>query len=192
MNELLYIKRNTKWQLLILLMLGTVFIACKKDPKTPVSTKAPVITTFYLIRHAEKDRSNPENNDPELTQDGLGRAMLWANVFDTLQLDAIYSTDYKRTRMTAAPASVKHNIEIQLYNPNTIDTKQLLKENFGGNVLIVGHSNTTPALANKLIGKEKYEPMSDDNNGNIYIVKLADSTGQVAQTRVEYVQAYQN
>lgn len=191
MNKLHLLKHHT-YKLLILLMLGVAFIACKNDPKKQVPSKSPVITTFYLIRHAEKDRSNPNDKDPELTQDGLGRAMLWANVFDTLQLDAIYSTDYKRTRMTAAPASVKHNIDIQLFDPKTLDIKQLLKDNFGGSVLIVGHSNTTPALANKLIGKEKYEPMSDDNNGNMYIVKLADSLGQVAQTRVEYVQAYQN
>ena len=35
----------------------------------------PVISTYYLIRHSEKDRSNPENPDPELNQKGLGRAM---------------------------------------------------------------------------------------------------------------------
>jgi len=35
-----------------------------------LETIDPVISTFYFIRHAEKDRSNPENLDPELNQEG--------------------------------------------------------------------------------------------------------------------------
>ena len=46
-----------------------VTTGCNEDKK-PVEVD-PVISTFYLIRHAEKDRTDPENKDPELNQDGL-------------------------------------------------------------------------------------------------------------------------
>ena len=85
----------------------------------------PVISTFYLIRHAEKDRTNPENSDPELNQDGLGRAIKWAEVFEPVDLDVIYSTDYERTSMTAAPVSIKKDIDVVYYNPNDMDIDSL-------------------------------------------------------------------
>lgn len=79
-------------------------IGCKKDTKIG---EDPVISTFYFIRHAEKDRTDPENPDPELNQNGLDRAIRWAEVFDPIPLDMVYSTNYERTQMTAAPTSIK-------------------------------------------------------------------------------------
>ncbi len=35
------------------------------------------ITTYYLIRHAEKERTNPSNRDPHLTAIGQERAENW-------------------------------------------------------------------------------------------------------------------
>ncbi|WP_010518050.1 SixA phosphatase family protein [Croceivirga radicis] len=171
---------------MVMLLCFLTFLSCKEDKKQE-PPKDPVITTFYLIRHAEKDRSNPEDKDPELNQDGLGRAMLWANMFDTLDLDAVYSTDYTRTKMTAAPTSVKHNIDIKIFDPKEIDVKQLLLDNYGASVLMVGHSNTTPALANKLIGEEKYQSMDDNDNSSVYIIKLADSIGNVVSAKIQKV-----
>jgi len=55
------------------------------------------ITTFYLIRHAEKDRSDSKNSDPVLTEKGLKRAENWAKALKDIDFDAIYSTNYKRT-----------------------------------------------------------------------------------------------
>ena len=56
-------------------------LSCKDDKKEIVQEPLePGVSTFYFIRHAEKDRSDSENSDPELSQDGLGRAMhrtLW-------------------------------------------------------------------------------------------------------------------
>ena len=48
----------------------------------------------------------------------------------------------------------------------------LAKTNQGKNVLIVGHSNTTPNLVNELLGKEKYPQIEDNNNGNLYVVTI--------------------
>ena len=87
--------KNIKLLLILVLTIGN--ISCKEDPKLPLENAEDSISTFYFIRHAEKDRSDPENIDPELNQDGLGRAIRWAEVFDPVALDAIYITDFERT-----------------------------------------------------------------------------------------------
>ncbi|WP_343486110.1 phosphoglycerate mutase family protein [Allomuricauda sp. d1] len=155
---------------LILLTICSL-VACKNDATVNEDNREPVVTTFYLIRHAEKDRENPENPDPELNQDGLTRAMQWANIFEPLALDAIYSTNYERTSMTAAPTSVKKDIDIKYYEPD-MDIESFKKENEGLNVLVVGHSNTTPVIANQLLGFEKYSQMDDNDNSSLFIIRI--------------------
>ncbi|MCB0373970.1 MAG: histidine phosphatase family protein [Muricauda sp.] len=155
---------------LVILIIGSIS-SCKKDTNVE-----PVISTFYFIRHAEKDRTDPENPDPELNQDGLDRAIRWAEVFDPIHLDAIYSTNYERTSMTAAPTSVKKDIDVKYYDPNSLDIEEFKLVNEGKNVLVVGHSNTTPVLVNKMIGMEKYEFMDDSDNSSLFIVRIIDGT----------------
>lgn len=145
-------------------------ISCKKDTKNV----EPIVSTFYFIRHAEKDRTDPENPDPELNQDGLNRAIRWAEVFDPIPLDVVYSTNYERTSMTAAPTSVKKNIDVKYYDPNALDIEEFKLMNEGKNVLVVGHSNTIPAFVNKMIALEKYEDMDDGDNSSLFIVRIID------------------
>ncbi len=154
---------------LAVLLVGS--IGCKKDTKIG---EYPVVSTFYFIRHAEKDRTDPENPDPELNQDGLDRAIRWAEVFDAIPLDIVYSTNYERTSMTAAPTSVKKDIDIKYYDPSSLDIEAFKLENEGKNVLVVGHSNTTPMLVNKVIGEEKYDQMDDSDNSSLFIVWIID------------------
>ena len=170
------------FKILVLSFLLIGFSGCKED-KEPVVITAPVVSTFYFIRHAEKDRSNPDDIDPELNQAGLGRAMHWAEVLDNVALDAIYTTDYERTSMTAAPAAVKKDITVQYYNPADIDITQFKETNLGKNVLVVGHSNTTPDFVNKMIGEKKYEAMDDSDNVSLFIVQIID--GRAADIRLK-------
>ncbi|MFH6604169.1 SixA phosphatase family protein [Maribacter algicola] len=151
-----------------------ILASCKEDKKIAVDFNPPTVSTFYFIRHAEKDRSNPENQDPELNQAGLGRAMHWAEILNDVRLDAIYTTDFERTSMTAAPTSVKQDITVQYYDPEIIDIEQFKADNLNRNVLVVGHSNTTPALVNKMIGEDKYPDIDDHENGKLFIVQIVN------------------
>ena len=153
-----------------------LFLSCKEDKPITTTDEVATVSTFYFIRHAEKDRSNAENVDPELSQKGLGRAMHWAEILNDVDLDVIYSTDFNRTSMTAAPISVKKNIDVQYYDPRTIDIEQFKTENLGKKVLVVGHSNTTPDFVNKLIGEEKHKQIDDSENGNLYMVQFVNNT----------------
>mgnify|MGYP003635651348 FL=1 len=164
--------KTLKLFLLSILIIG--FSSCKDDVVPDSSTAEPVISTFYFIRHAEKDRNDPENKDPELNQEGLGRAIRWERVFSEIALDEIYSTDYERTRMTAAPTAVNRDLVVREYDPSAINVEEFKAKNLGLNVLVVGHSNTTPDFVNKMIGEEKYPAMDDYDNSSLFIVRIID------------------
>ncbi|WP_396634289.1 SixA phosphatase family protein [Maribacter sp. R86514] len=164
---------------IVLLIFLAINLSCKDEPVIDTSQEETSISTFYLIRHAEKNRNNPDDSDPELNQKGLGRAMHWAEILADTELNAIYSTDYNRTAMTAAPTSVKQNIDVQYYDPSTIDIAQFKADNLNSNVLIVGHSNNTPEFVNKLIDKQKYYDIDDSENGTLFIVKIINGISSV-------------
>lgn len=151
-----------------------ISLSCKDEVVIDTSQDQTSVSTFYLIRHAEKVRSNPDDSDPKLNQKGLGRAMHWAEILADVDLDAIYSTDYNRTSMTAAPTSVKKNIDVQYYDPSNLDITQFKTDNLNKNVLIVGHSNTTPEFVNKLIDEKRYSDIDDNENGILFIVQIVN------------------
>ena len=89
-----------------------------------------------------------------------------------MKLDAVYSTNYNRTKETAKPTAASQHLKVTLYHPLKIDYTAFKKETKGKTVLIVGHSNTIPNFVNALIGKNKYKQIADNNNANLYIVTL--------------------
>lgn len=161
------------------------FASCNdaKNNETQTAAVADAVSTFYLIRHAEKDRSDTQNADPELNQTGLGRAMHWAEILNSVELNAVYSTDYQRTAMTASPTSVKKDINVQYYDPENIDIEQFKADNLNKNVLVVGHSNTTPDFVNRLLDDEVYQQMDDTDNGSLFIVTIIN--GMATSHRLE-------
>ncbi|MBC5862714.1 histidine phosphatase family protein [Flavobacterium sp. K77] len=130
-------------------------------------------TTYYFIRHAEKvDNSK----DPNLSELGMQRAQKWKAIFESIDFDQIYSTNYKRTQQTATPIATADKIEIQLYDPQKIDLKAFKKITLGRKVLIVGHSNTTPDFVNKIINQQVFNDIEDTTFGNLYIVTIIGDT----------------
>ncbi|HUS87431.1 MAG TPA: phosphoglycerate mutase family protein [Bacteroidales bacterium] len=129
------------------------------------------VSTYFLIRHAEKVVSR--DTDPALDQWGVIRASQWAAIFSDIPFDAIYSTDYIRTINTVKPTADILGLEITLYDPGDINYIEFLEQTRGKTVLIVGHSNTIPGFVNSLTGREKYEQIEDNNNGNLYIVEIS-------------------
>lgn len=130
------------------LIIGTALTAC-------VTTTSQNDATYYLVRHAEKTK---DKTDPALTDAGTERAQDLALRLKDVPLTKIYSSDYKRTRDTAAPIAAATNFEIIRYNPRNLEgfSKVLLME--AGHILVVGHSNTTPELS-KLLGGKSGEPI---------------------------------
>ena len=61
------------------------------------------MTTVYLIRHAESDRSVIETEVRPLTEKGLEDAQKLVNVFRDIEIDRMYSSPYKRALDTVSP-----------------------------------------------------------------------------------------
>jgi len=127
-------------------------------------------TTFILVRHAEKAVDGTK--DPGLTKEGEAKATHLLEIFAKADIKSIYSTDLKRTRMTVSPLAKSKGLEIQTYewkSPKALLIK-ILEANMGGTVVISGHSNTTPILANFLLDSTKIEQFEDDDYGNLLII----------------------
>jgi 2,3-bisphosphoglycerate-dependent phosphoglycerate mutase len=121
-------------------------------------------TTFILVRHAEKESTA---NDPGLSAAGQQRALALARILEQQKVDAIYSTNFNRTRNTVKPLADAKGISIQTYEKEP-DIAELQKS--GGTIVVCGHSNTIPALANKLLGKQQFANFADDDYGNLLII----------------------
>lgn len=161
---------------LYLFLFLSLSVFAQDTSNTKSKNLEPQVTTYYLIRHAEKDRSDKTNKDPHLTEKGLKRAENWEKTLKNVKFDAIYSTNYNRTKETASPTAKANNLELTIYNPRSIDTKTFMETTKGKTILIVGHSNTTPVFANGLLGEKKYKMIADNNNANLYIVTVTNTS----------------
>lgn len=139
-----------------------------------LASYAQEVTTYYFIRHAEKQRTDKTNRNPDLNYKGVQRAERWKEVFSNVKFDAIYSTDYNRTKQTAKPTADSKKLPVLLYNPRKMYSEGFQNNTKGKTVLVVGHSNTTNAFANKVLGENKYPQIDDRNNANLYIVTVID------------------
>jgi len=157
-----------KKQLFILLIAVFSSISCHQSTKKEAET-----STYYLIRHAEKNRTDKSNKDPNLTKEGLNRAKNWSSHFKDIEFNVVYTTDYNRTRQTAEPTAKANGLEMQVYNFSEINIEEFIKNTRGKTVLIVGHSDTTPKFVNQLLGEAKYENIADKNNANLYKVTIS-------------------
>ncbi|MEJ2535038.1 MAG: phosphoglycerate mutase family protein [Gammaproteobacteria bacterium] len=106
--------------------------------------------TLYLVRHAEKGENG--DGDPGLTEAGRGRAARLAKWLRPRKLEAVWSSDFRRSRETARPVAEGSTLPLRIYDVDDLEgfAGQLLAE--GRNALVVGHSNTSPELARLLCG----------------------------------------
>lgn len=135
------------------------------------------VTTYYFIRHAEKDTSDPNNRDPELTEAGVARSQNWANVFKEVDFDIIYSSDYKRTRTTAKAIADAQQKEVSIYDASKLNDEGFQKNTTGKTVLVVGHSDSNPKFVNYLLEDDRYTDIEDSESGSLFIVsRFPDGT----------------
>lgn len=167
--------------LIVLFILGSLHSIDAQDTIDIVEVQT---TTYYLIRHAEKDRSDATNKNPGLTKKGFFRADRWAELFEKTGLDAVYSTNYDRTLMTASPTASQKELEIELYDPRDLYSEEFRGKTIGKTVLVVGHSNTTPAFVNAILGEERYASMDDNDNSSLFVVTVIGNEKSVQILKV--------
>ena len=110
--------------------------------------------TIYLVRHSEKDLFSNNSTDPPLTKCGKQRSENLSTFLKDIELGAIYSTNYTRTKSTALPTSISKNMVIKQYDAQDLESFSKLLIKNKQNALVVGHSNTTGVLAGLLVGQE--------------------------------------
>lgn len=127
--------------------------------------------TIYLSRHGEKlkDASNPK--DPDLTECGHMRANRLARMLDSVDLKAVYSTDYRRTQNTAKPTAQSKGLKVKSYDPRQLEEFANALQTRSENVLVVGHSNTTNVLAGLLANKQ-FEQIDESEYDRLYQVTV--------------------
>lgn len=101
-------------------------------------------TIVFAVRHAEKGGASGEK-DPPLSAAGAARARTLAQVLADVKLDAIYVSPYRRTQQTAAPVAQAKALTPVVLNPDSV-AAHLVERQRGKTSLVVGHSNTVPAL----------------------------------------------
>lgn len=169
-------------------------IACKEEAKAPeingktiVAIRSNEILTtdstrlmlqedsiskvFYLVRHAEKDTA--VKDEPPLTKKGLERAARLSDILRGTRVDAIYSTMTIRTMFTADSVADVKSMQILAYDNKNL--KALIDTLSGpgeyNRILIVGHSNTIPAITNTLAGRDVFKKsFAEDEYDNFVIV----------------------
>lgn len=170
MNKLKIILKK----LLLFLFISSSFLSIYSQNYTEITLG--VTTTYYLIRHSEKDTSNISDKNPNLSKIGMQRANSWVSILKDIKFDAIYSTNYNRTMQTAKPISESNELEIIQYSPSNFNFDDFKESTKGKTVLIVGHSNTTPSFANDFIGKNEYQQIEESNYANLYIITVTGNT----------------
>ena len=153
---------------LLLLLLVAALGACRSstsETEVAVATEQKVSepTVVYLVRHAEKDISNPSDQDPDLTAEGRARAEALRALLSSQEIDALYATKYLRTISTLKPLADERKLEIRRYEGHDFSgiKQRLLQEHRGQTVVVAGHSNTLLPIIESFGAKRPVSDISD-------------------------------
>lgn len=156
------------------------------DRAQVVAPGAPV--TLIVVRHAEKADTT---RDPALSAAGEARARALAVALADAHVTGVITTPLQRTRATAAPLARALSLPMDTVGTggglavHAANTVRLARERFGGGtVLIVGHSNTVPAIL-AAAGAPKLPDLCDSEYDALFIVTVPVS-GASSLVRTRY------
>ena len=130
--------------------------------------------TVFLVRHAERaDGGNTGGSmtaaDPDLSGAGIIRAQTLARMLKDAKISAIYTTEFKRTTQTAAPLATMLGVNVTEVSAKDLPSLVQKIRAATGNVLVVGHSNTIPAVL-KGLGITEPVTIAEAEYDNLLIV----------------------
>ncbi|MET4073061.1 phosphoglycerate mutase family protein [Hymenobacter sp. UYCo722] len=183
MNHLLT-RFSSLCALLLLLAVGTSQAQAPAEAKKMKMKIKPLITTVYIVRHAEKDTLG-KADDPELSAEGRARALALSQTLAKHQPAALFTTDTKRTRATLAPLAAATKLEPQTYDPKRGRdlADHILKDFAGKSVVIVGHSNTVLSLIDDFGGIPPVDEVQDNEYDYLFTVRVAPGMQPTVETR---------
>jgi broad specificity phosphatase PhoE len=139
----------------------------------------------WVVRHAEKITSNPKDKDPELSSEGSVRAEALLKLLKGEKIDSIFTTNFKRTKLTAFPLADKIGLALKMYNSADQKTfaKQLMANAKGKNILIVGHSNTVLEAIEAFGGVKPMAELKDEDYDYIFLLTIKNGKTEVKVER---------
>jgi broad specificity phosphatase PhoE len=146
-------------------------------------------STVILVRHAEK--AAVPGPDPALSEAGEARAKALAAALEHTRIGAVITTQFQRTRATGAPLATALGL-----TPITVSATadgrahvQAVAEAVKGRpagetVLVVGHSNTIPAII-RALGGPALPDLCESEYDRLFILTM-DATGPPRLIRARF------
>jgi broad specificity phosphatase PhoE len=145
----------------------------------PASAQPPAPTLVILVRHAEK--ATQPADDPDLSPAGQARAQALTTTLESSGVDVIITTEFRRTRQTAAPLAAARHLQplvVQSSDDTAAHARAVAAEiarHPGHTILVVGHSNTVPAIVAAL-GGPTLADICEDRFATLLLVSLSPPT----------------
>lgn len=161
-------------------ILLALIVAAPSPPGAPA-------TVVLIVRHAERA---PGSGDPPLSETGQARAAALAEIGTSSGISAIITTQFQRTRQTAAPLAEALRIAPQVVATQTDLAKHAaevagaVRQLAGKTVLVVGHSNTVPVIVAAL-GGPRFPDLCEQEYDRL-ITMVLDPEGDVRTVRTRF------
>lgn len=145
-------------------------------------------TVVLVVRHAEK--TGPSGDVP-LSPAGEARAQALVGIAREAGVSGIITTQFQRTKMTAAPTAQALGITAEVLEARgavpahaTAIAEAVRARYAGKSVLVVGHSNTVPAIVTAL-GGPKLADICDDFYDDLFTV-IVSPDGKARVVHAKY------
>lgn len=141
----------------------------------------------FVVRHAERADGGAAagqmtaSPDPPLSEAGEARAAKLAAMLGDANVRAIYATEFRRTQDTGKPLATKLGLAIEaMASRDAGALVQRLKDAHASDVvLVIGHSNTVPAIIKAYGGPDV--KMGENEYDALFVIVPA--TGAVTKIR---------
>jgi broad specificity phosphatase PhoE len=174
---------------LALALLPALASVAQAPAAAPPPARSPLPALVIVVRHAEK--ATEPKDDPPLTAAGQERAKALAATLAESGVTTILTTQWRRTKETAQPLATALGLTPEVVATDSAkgvevhadEVAQAVGRHPGGVILIVGHSNTVPAIIAAL-GGPKVEPLADTAYDNLFL--LTAGPGEAHLVRAHY------
>ncbi len=139
--------------------------------------------TFYIVRHAEKADGS---DDPGLSPADIERGIVLEKYLAHKNLDTVFTSNFKRTVLTGLSVSLPESLpQISLDQSPKSELNSFIArlKNIHSNksILVVGHTNTIPAIVLALSGQSIPE-IPETVYNNMYIITIKGNQKDLQQT----------
>lgn len=181
------------WRAAPLLLLLTLAAACG-EPATRTEAQDPASpeqrgVTLYLVRHAER---LDDTRDSPLSSQGQARAERLAHVLSLAGIQEIGVTQYLRTQETGQPLAEATGVPVRVFQVDSgalddhlVQIREWVEGGAYETLLLVGHSNTVPAVLEAFTGVAMGE-VAHDQYGDLLVVHLPAPPGGPVHFRLQY------